>query len=68
MSESLTPDLNKLYSDFGGRQLKGAVVDNWPFFKVTILDTLDGPYKEALPHSGIDCNVINSIAAKFNFT
>ncbi|XP_042857157.1 glutamate receptor ionotropic, delta-2-like [Penaeus japonicus] len=68
VSESLTPDLNQLYSDFGGRQLKGAVVDNWPFFKVTLLDTYDGTYQEAKPHSGIDCNVINSIADKLNFT
>ncbi|XP_064118946.1 glutamate receptor ionotropic, delta-2-like [Macrobrachium nipponense] len=59
----LTPDLFDLYGDFGGRTLKSSVVDNWPFFKITPVDE-----SNALPDSGIDANVLNSIAAKLNFT
>ncbi|XP_066967133.1 glutamate receptor ionotropic, delta-2-like [Macrobrachium rosenbergii] len=59
----LTPDLLEVYGDFGGRTLKSSVVDNWPFFKIIPVDE-----SNALPHSGIDCNVLSSIAAKLNFT
>lgn len=68
LTSPLTPDLTQVYADFRGRQLKGAVVPNWPFFKVTPLETRDEPYQEAEPHSGIDFNVLNSIATKLNFT
>lgn len=64
----LSAKLNEVYADFGGRHLKGAVKSSWPFFQVTPLETYDGPYQEAVPHSGIDLNVINSIASKLNFT
>ncbi|XP_042884156.1 glutamate receptor ionotropic, delta-1-like [Penaeus japonicus] len=64
----LTPDLDRIYADFKGRQLKGAVIPNWPFFQVTPLATYDGPYQEAAPHSGIDFNVIDTIASRLNFT
>ncbi|ROT85328.1 putative glutamate receptor ionotropic, delta-1 [Penaeus vannamei] len=64
----LTPDLERVYADFGGRQLKGAVVPNWPFFQVTPLDAYDGPYQEAGPVSGIDFLVIDAIATELNFT
>ncbi|ROT84896.1 hypothetical protein C7M84_021910 [Penaeus vannamei] len=64
----LTPDLTSSYADFGGRQLRGAVVDNWPFFRVTPLRARDGALREAAPHSGIDCNVLEALARKLNFT
>ncbi|XP_047493795.1 uncharacterized protein LOC125042313 [Penaeus chinensis] len=68
LATSLTSDLERVYADFGGRQLKGAVVSNFPFFQVTPLDTFDGPYQEAAPVSGIDFRVIDTIASKLNFT
>ncbi|XP_068247831.1 glutamate receptor ionotropic, delta-2-like [Palaemon carinicauda] len=63
LKRPLTPDLLEVYSDFRGRELKSAVVDNWPYFKITPLDE-----NNALPHSGIDCNILNSMAVKLNFT
>nr|XP_027228470.1 glutamate receptor ionotropic, delta-1-like [Penaeus vannamei] len=68
LASPLTPDLERVYADFGGRQLKGAVVPNWPFFQVTPLDAYDGPYQEAGPVSGIDFLVIDAIATELNFT
>ncbi|XP_042865997.1 uncharacterized protein LOC122249308 [Penaeus japonicus] len=68
LKSSLTPDLGLAYADLGGRQLKGAVVENWPFFRITPLSTRDGPHQEARAQSGIDYHVINAIAQKLNFT
>ncbi|XP_069171820.1 probable glutamate receptor isoform X1 [Procambarus clarkii] len=62
-SSSLTPDLQQVYRDFGGRTLTAAVVDDWPFFKVTPVSTT-----HAIPDSGIDYQVLTSLALKLNFT
>ncbi|XP_076069237.1 putative glutamate receptor [Oratosquilla oratoria] len=53
-----------LYSDFEGRRLTVAVVDNWPFFRVR-----DSPEEGGLrADSGIDVNILNALANKLNFT
>ncbi|XP_068247580.1 glutamate receptor ionotropic, delta-2-like [Palaemon carinicauda] len=58
----LTPNLLEVYRNFGGRTMNASVVDNWPFFKIIPIDK-----ENALPHSGIDHNVLQSVAKKLNF-
>ncbi|XP_071536859.1 glutamate receptor ionotropic, delta-2-like [Panulirus ornatus] len=59
----LVPDLQKLYTDFQGRQLVVATKDNWPFIKLITLE--DGTMT---PLSGIDFNIIDILSEKLNFT
>ncbi|XP_042857155.1 glutamate receptor ionotropic, delta-2-like [Penaeus japonicus] len=64
LKEPLYKDLMDVYSDFGGRLMKSSVVDNWPFFRV-MKDEASGAI---VPDAGIDFHVLNTIAAKLNFT
>ncbi|XP_071526285.1 glutamate receptor ionotropic, delta-2-like [Panulirus ornatus] len=59
----LVPDLQKLYTDFQGRQLVVTTNNNWPFFKITKLEN-----GTVIPISGIDFSVINNLGEKLNFT
>lgn len=63
LSKPLHGELSLAYSDFGGRRLKAAVVDNEAFFEVTT--TADGSIQ---PLSGIDFQVLNTLSQKLNFT
>ncbi|XP_076069236.1 glutamate receptor ionotropic, kainate 1-like [Oratosquilla oratoria] len=62
LSENVFPPLTELYGDFGGRELVGATMDNWPFIKV---GRADGGI---FPTGGIDINVLDTIAERLNFT
>lgn len=56
-------DPRLVYTNLWGRELTVTAIDNWPFFKTAA--SLDGsPH----PHSGIDVNILNTIANKLNFT
>ncbi|KAG7167501.1 Glutamate receptor ionotropic, delta-1-like 22 [Homarus americanus] len=63
LKKPLYLNLGDVYRNFGGRVLRVAVVDNWPYFKVTRSE--DGSLQ---PHSGVDYNVLNALAKKLNFT
>ncbi|ROT83246.1 hypothetical protein C7M84_023582 [Penaeus vannamei] len=64
LKEPIYKDLMDVYSDFGGRLMKSSVVDNWPFFRV-MKDKASG---EIVSDAGIDFHLLNTIAAKLNFT
>ncbi|XP_076045735.1 glutamate receptor ionotropic, delta-1-like [Oratosquilla oratoria] len=51
------------YRDFRGRHLLATAVDNWPFFKVNML-----PNGTAVAGGGMDVSVLDTLAAKLNFT
>lgn len=63
LNSALGYDLTCVYSNLWGRKLTGAAIDNWPFIEV-----LTNPDGSLHPNSGIDFNIINTIADKLNFT
>ncbi|XP_045588740.1 glutamate receptor ionotropic, delta-1 [Procambarus clarkii] len=63
LQRPLYRDLSEVYSDFGGRVLRSAAVENWPYFQVT--PQADGSIKA---DSGIDYNILTTVGEKLNFT
>ncbi|KAK4318682.1 hypothetical protein Pmani_010310 [Petrolisthes manimaculis] len=59
----LVTPLHPPYSRLGGRRLVTSVVNNWPFFNLTL--GTDGLLR---PHSGIDVSLLNTMAQHLNFT
>ncbi|KAK4316331.1 hypothetical protein Pmani_012515 [Petrolisthes manimaculis] len=60
---SLVTPLHPPYSRLDGRKLVTSVVNNWPFFNLTL--GADGSLR---PHSGIDVSLLNTMAQHLNFT
>ncbi|KAK4314826.1 hypothetical protein Pmani_013912 [Petrolisthes manimaculis] len=64
---SWAPNLLNQYRSFDGRILKVSANDNWPFFGLKSLpDGGDGAGDE--PDTGIDVQIINTLALYLNFT
>lgn len=64
-SSLLLPDLLHQYSDFGGRHLRVAANNNWPFLGLTLLNEETG---EAAPDSGIDISIMDALTSTLNFS
>ncbi|XP_068229758.1 glutamate receptor ionotropic, delta-2-like [Palaemon carinicauda] len=59
----LVKPLSEVYSDFGGRELKSTVINNWPFWVLEF-----PPDGSVRPVSGLDFHVLTDISEKLNFT
>ncbi|KAK4312201.1 hypothetical protein Pmani_016354 [Petrolisthes manimaculis] len=62
---SWVPNLINQYRSFNGRTLKVSANDNWPFFG---LKSLPGEAAGDVPDTGIDVQIINTLALYLNFT
>lgn len=63
LSLPVVPDVLRQYQDFRGRQLVLTANNNWPYFVIKTLQ--DG---RRVADSGIDVEIINSLANRLNFT
>ncbi|XP_063868105.1 glutamate receptor ionotropic, delta-2-like isoform X2 [Scylla paramamosain] len=59
----VVPDVLQQYSDFGGRELVVAALNNWPYFVIKTLQ--DG---RRVADSGIDVQILTTLANYLNFT